>query len=129
MGRTRGPTWSPTPEDYRRVFQEQNPWHKSGEVPDVWAKRVERPLAKFLPDRLKTDQPHRFQLILGPRRVGKTTSMYQTVRRLLKAGVPKESLWWWHLDHPLFMGISLENLCDYIIDASDCDVDRPVYLF
>lgn len=82
-------TWRPGPEDLRRVFAEQNPWHRTGVVPDVLARSRERPLARGLPDRIVDPAaPRRFQLVLGPRRVGKTTAMYQAARRLLASGVP-----------------------------------------
>jgi predicted AAA+ superfamily ATPase len=110
MAKKRSAPWVPRPEDYERIFAEQNPWHLTGQVPEEWAKRIERPLARFLPRRLQADEPRRFQLILGPRRVGKTTSMYQTVRDLLASGVPADRLWWLRLDHPLLMEMRLDQL-------------------
>jgi predicted AAA+ superfamily ATPase len=50
---------------------------------------------------LRLSEPRRFLLVLGPRRVGKTTAMYQIVKQLLLQGVPAESLWWFRMDHPL----------------------------
>ena len=116
MGRNQGPTWQPNTEDYNRVFGEQNPWHVSGRVPDELAKSVERPLATYLTTRIREDDPHRFQLILGPRRVGKTTSMYQCVRHLLGVGLDPRSIWWLRLDHPLLMDWSLGDLCRSLIN-------------
>ncbi len=135
MARQKGPTWAPSSEDFIKIFEEQNPWHKTGTVPDVWAREVERPTARFLYQRLMHDQPRRFQVILGPRRVGKTTSMYQTVRRLIAAGVPRERLWWLRLDHPLLMRVSMDNLIRYILDEArwvtrvPATIEDPVYLF
>jgi len=79
---------------------EQNPWQQGDKVPDALALPVQRPLAKIFWRRLQTNEPKRFELVLGPRRVGKSTSMYQTVRNLMEAGVPKKRLWWLRLDHP-----------------------------
>jgi uncharacterized protein len=129
VARLRGPTWSPSEEDYLRIFREQNPWHQTGEVPEEWARKVERPLARFLPHRLSRDVPRRFQLILGPRRVGKTTSLYQTVRRLLQDGVPRHGLWWLRLDHPLLMEVPLGSLCQSVIKRQGATAQAPVYLF
>ncbi len=42
--------------------------------------------------------------------------MYQTVRNLLHYGVPKESIWWLRLDHPILMRFSLDQLCSMIMD-------------
>lgn len=81
-------TWRPTPEDLQRVSEEQNPWHRTGNVPASLARDVERPLAQLLWRRLQDDEPHRFQIVLGPRRVGKTTALYQTVRHLIAHAEP-----------------------------------------
>jgi predicted AAA+ superfamily ATPase len=135
MAQKLGSTWQPKPEDYKRIFEEQNPWQKTGKVPDEWAKRIERPLARFMPKRLQVDEPRRFQLILGPRRIGKTTSMYQTVRELLTTGVPSSRLWWLRLDHPLLMQIPLGDLVRSVIDIEGSEIispptrENPLYLF
>src|ERR1700729_2439628 len=110
MARRTGPTWQPAQADFERVLQEQNPWHGTGKVPDAWAMQVERPLSRSLPARLDHTELRRFELILGPRRVGKTTAMYQAVRRLIAAGVSEQRLWWFRLDHPLLMHFSLGEL-------------------
>jgi uncharacterized protein len=123
------PTWQPSAEDYAQVFSEQNPWQTTGEVPDVWARTVERPLSKCLWQRLLADEPRRYELILGPRRVGKTTCMYQTVRRLLKEGVPPKRLWWLRLDHPILMRFELGALVDFIIGSAKANAKTPVFLF
>lgn len=129
MVKHRGPTWVPRQEDYRRVFIEQNPWHSDGVVPDVLARPVERPLARILWQRLLHNEPNRFQLILGPRRVGKSTCLYQTVRRLLKSGIPPDRLWWLRLDHPLLMRIELDALARLVVETTKARPEEPVFLF
>ena len=123
------PIWQPTSDDFRQVFDEQNPWHQTGQVPDALAKRVERPLAQQLSTRLLLNHPARFQLVLGPRRVGKSTALYQTVRRLISAGVPGRRLWWLRLDHPLLMQVPLGDLTRQVIEGSKAKADSPVFLF
>ena len=49
------------------------------------AQPVERSLVQALRRRLAADRPHRYQVIPGPRRVGKTTVPYQTVRHTHRA--------------------------------------------
>lgn len=129
MVKARKPTWEPKPEDYRRVFSEQNPWHENAEVPDALARSVERPLASRLWKRLKKDEPRRFQLVLGPRRVGKTTSLYQTVRKLLSAKIEPRRLWWLRLDHPLLMRVRLDALVRSVQKNAKASAGEPVFLF
>lgn len=120
--------WRPKPEDLQRVFDEQNPWQRSGGVPPTLARPIERPLAKLLWRRLHTDEPHRFQLVLGPRRVGKTTALYQTVRHLLDAGIASSRIWWLRLDHPLLLQVNLGDLVRAVLDTSEAKPDAPVFL-
>ncbi|MDQ3680241.1 MAG: ATP-binding protein [Actinomycetota bacterium] len=120
--------WRPQPEDLQRVFDEQNPWQRTGQVAATLARPIERPLAKLLWQRLTKDEPHRFQLVLGPRRVGKTTALYQTVRHLIEAGVGPSRIWWMRLDHPLLLQEDLGDLVRAVLDASNASADEPVFL-
>jgi predicted AAA+ superfamily ATPase len=99
----------------------------------LWCKQVnrprERPLARGLPDRIAdSSAPRRFQLVLGPRRVGKTTAMYQAARRLLNSGVPPERVWWLRMDHPLLLRESLGDLVRQVCDASGARAEQPSVL-
>jgi predicted AAA+ superfamily ATPase len=129
MAKSRGPTWQPSKRDLEEVLFAQNPWMKTGKVPDVLARPVERPLAQMLWNRVLHDKPRRFQVILGPRRVGKTTAMYQTVRHLLAANVDPERIWWYRMDHPLLMQKDLGSLVQAAIDSADAEATTPLFLF
>lgn len=115
--------------DYELVLAEQNPWHTTGRVPDELACPTERPVGQVLWRRLLEDRPRRYQLVLGPRRVGKTTCLYQTVRRLLGAGVEARRLWWLRLDHPMLAQAPLMDLIRYVTKAAGACDGQPVYLF
>lgn len=129
MASRRGATWIPQPSDYRQILTDQNPWHASKTVPAALAPPVERPLGRQLWRQLRKGTLRRFQLVLGPRRVGKTTAMYQTVRRLLQEGVPPLKLWWLRLDHPLLMEVSLGGLAKSVVRWSEATPEAPAYLF
>jgi len=107
---------------------EQNPWRSSGEVPASWAPPIERRLPALLSRRLLISEPHRFQLVLGPRRVGKTTCLYQTVRSLLSSGVAPARIWWLRLDHPLLMRLDLHGLLAVVRDGIDAP-NEPAFVF
>ena len=86
-------------------------------MPETLAHQAERPLAKVL-RRLLDGAPRRFHLILGPRQVGKTTVLYQTVRHLLDQGVAPGRIWWFRMDHPLLSRHSLGNLVKTALDMT-----------
>ena len=123
-----GRSWTPSALDYRRVLVEQNPWQVSGEAPEEWAPPVERRLAALLADDLLDTESNRFQLVLGPRRVGKTTCLYQAVRRLLARGVAPQGIWWFRLDHPLLTPLNLGELVDPVRRAARPDAPAFVFL-
>ncbi len=129
MTKKRDLIWKPEASDFSQVLDEQNPWHSSGVVPSAWALRVERPLAQMLADRLTNNQLRRFQLILGPRRVGKTTSLYQTANRLIKQGIKPSRVWWLRMDHPLLMDLDLGGLVRTITTGARASLEDPIYLF
>jgi uncharacterized protein len=120
-------SWSPKHTDYEEALQRQNPWHTLSYVPNEYAKPIRRPLAEKLWATVLGGEPHRYQLILGPRRVGKTTVMYQTVQALLDAGVDRQRLWWLRLDHPLLIEIALGKLVEPLVRQAA--PDDPLYLF
>lgn len=121
--------WEPAPEEYLGVIAEQNPWHTTGLVPSALAPPHQRPFAQWLWQRVTKDDPRRFQLVLGPRRAGKTTAMYQTVQHLIDAGNEPRRLWWLRLDHPLLLTVPLGTLVDEIIRQSGAIAENPTYLF
>ncbi|MFZ4576065.1 MAG: ATP-binding protein, partial [Phycisphaerales bacterium] len=115
--------------DYRTVLQDQNPWWASGAVPGSLAPAAERAIVERLVRVLSLNTPRRFRLILGPRRVGKTTVMYQMVRRLLAEGVPKDRVLWFRLDHPLHIRQSLGRVIDDACSSAGASDATPAYLF
>jgi predicted AAA+ superfamily ATPase len=121
--------WRASAEEVDQVLAGQNPWHRVGDVPRSLAPAVERTLAGSLVERLHGVEPRRFHVILGPRRVGKTTVMYQAVRRLLGGGVEPARLWWLRMDHPVLMRESLGDLVSHVVTRSDARPGRETFLF
>ena len=67
-------------------------------------------------------------MILGPRRVGKTTVLYQTVRHLIGSGIAPGRIWWLRMDHPLLLEASLGDLARGMLRGSGADEDNPLFL-
>lgn len=120
--------WEPEPEDFAAVFLDQNPWGHLGSVPRSLAPVVERPLARVLWRQLLHNEPRRYHVVLGPRRVGKTTVLYQTVRHLIARGVDPQQVFWLRMDHPLLMSQNLDDLVRLVIRICGATSQRPVYL-
>ena len=111
----------------KSLILEQNPWLSSGKVPDYFAPPTERPIGKYLWKYILDSSKH--VIILGARRVGKTTVMYQTVKHLLREKIPAHRILWARLDHPELMNINLDSIVKIAISLSRATLDQPVFLF
>lgn len=120
--------WSPSESDYVAALTNQNPWHRLGKVPRALAWDVRRPLAREL-WRTLIDGPQRFEVILGPRRVGKTVGLYQTIQKLIEEGIDPLRLWFLRLDHPLLLTEDLGFWVRFLIDVHKPTREKPLYLF
>jgi predicted AAA+ superfamily ATPase len=129
MPRRVTPKWRPSPDDILDVVREQNPWLENGEVPRSLALPKERAVVAPLASAVERDDPRRFRLILGPRRVGKTTAMYQMVQRLLARGIDPHQVQWLRLDHPLLIDVGLDGLIRPMIERTGASAERLLYLF
>jgi predicted AAA+ superfamily ATPase len=121
--------WTPSPGDYADILAEQNPWHAAGAVPDDLARDVERWLPQGISSALRRPVLDRYQVVVGPRRVGKTTGLYQAIRHLIRADIPARRIWWLRLDHPLFADIPLGVLMDMVRRRADAVPERPAFVF
>ena len=121
-------SWRSSVQEVDRVLGEQHLWHSDGLVPGVLAPAVERALTRRLWAQVLADDPRRFHLVLGPRRVGKTTAMYQSVRHLIEAGASPERLWWLRMDHPVLLRESLGDLVRHVIEVSEARPGQEVVL-
>jgi len=121
-------TWKPEPSDYYDALSGQNPWHTLGYVPEGLSYKVGRLLTERLWGALISD-PVRFQVVLGPRRVGKTVCLYQTIQRLIDQGIPPKRLWFMRMDHPLFLDFPLGGWVKSLVQHEKATAEKPLYLF
>ena len=104
-----------------------NPWWINGSIFDDFDLLKPRMFLKpFL--ELVTDLPKgRSVLLLGPRRVGKTVMIFHTISELLKSGIDQRKIFYLTVDAPLYSGMSLEEMVDYLMEASKADDNKEGY--
>lgn len=115
-------------ESFRYALSGLNPWHETGEIGRDRVPPVERRLAQLLWRRLLGEGPHRYQVIYGPRRVGKSTALRQTVRRLLAAEVEPSRIWWLQMDVPYIKRHNLRAAMEHVIAVSGATAERPAFV-
>jgi len=109
----------------------ENPWWgKKKAIPERFAHHRPRPyLDLFLP--LARDRSVRRAVVLmGPRRVGKTVLIHHTVGEILETGFDARRICYVSVDHPLYLGLSLEGFLDAWARATGTDVrEEGGYVF
>jgi len=95
------------PDDVIRVLQGFNPWWTQRSVPVPSFHRLAYDAcSRYLFD----PSVRRGVLIAGPRRVGKTTVLYQLAERLLAQGEDPKSILYLSLDHPVLKLLTIEKI-------------------
>lgn len=115
-------------ESFRHSLRGLNPWHETGEIGRDRVPPVERRLAQLLWRRLLGEGLHRYQMIQGPRRVGKTTILRQTVRRLIGAGVEPRRIWWLQMDNPDVRRHGLGGVMEHVLAVGGAAAASPAYV-
>jgi len=95
-----------------------NRWWQSGEVSNVFLKEIVRNEYEGIISSLKRE---RILAIIGPRRVGKSTLLYQTIDYLIKNGVNPKSILFFSGDEPALFTDSTKHIGD-VIEAYEIDI-------
>lgn len=96
--------------EVRKRLAIDNPWWSEPSPPErvkSWKERLYLPLLLDLVDQ---SRPNRAAIVMGPRRVGKTVMLIQTVYRLIASGVSPKSICYAAVDNPVYTGQSLDSL-------------------
>ena len=98
-------------EDVLRVLRAFNPWWSTGEVPARLAPPVRRAAFSTVRERLRRPGWRRAMILEGPRRVGKTTILYQLAEAALRAHeLPPRRVWYASFDHPVLKLARLDQV-------------------
>jgi uncharacterized protein len=93
-----------------KIFRTWNPWWATGKV-DASLTGTAREITDHLLERMDT---RHIKDIVGVRRSGKTTVMYQVISRLIDSGVAPKDILFLNFDDPGLLGVTFEELDDAI---------------
>lgn len=103
-----------------------NPWWRKESIPDLplWKRSVFHELLDWV-----TRPPaHRAIMLSGPRQVGKTTLLLQTIDQLIQSGVPPANILYATFDHPIFKLAGPEAVLEAWRELEP-KAEGPEYLF
>jgi len=64
---------------------------------------------------------------MGPRRVGKTVLIHHVINKLLTDGIKPKQICYISVDHPIFTGLSLEQLINYFTQVAKIDMSADTF--
>jgi hypothetical protein len=114
-------------QDVEKRLDFDNPWW-SGEI-DVDASYRDLPERSYLETfyrLVENREVRRAVILLGPRRVGKTVILHQTIRGLLRDKTPGNRILFLSLETPIYSGIGLETFVLRFQERFDHSRDTPL---
>ena len=108
--------------DILKNIQSQNTWWTTGAVDKELVPSFKRNVYRKVHD-VFFNEIRRFPVLSGPRRVGKSTMMFQTIDELLQSGVRSQQILFYTLDEFPNDGISIKKVVEtyqkYVYDKDD----------
>lgn len=98
-------------EDIENRLSFDNPWWAtpSAGLEEPYTKMPERSYLEPFLNLVKDRSVRRAIILMGPRRVGKTVILQQSIQKLIKAGAPANSVLFLSLETPIYTGVGLEK--------------------
>lgn len=107
----------------------ENPWWQTGVIGERFRDFPQRSYLKGFKDLVTQTALVRSVILLGPRRVGKTVMVLQTISDLLSRGIAGRQLLYISLDRPLYNGLTLETIVRHHLDQPGDKAGRHYFFF
>lgn len=105
------------------IYYQLNPWWEGGQ-PDAGIRRE-----MYLRPLLENRERRQVEILLGSRRVGKTTILRQLINEFLAAGVAPQDVCFLALDHPALSGAPISSHLKAFRSLFDHPRERRLHLF
>lgn len=97
-----------------------NPWWLNNQIDSSFRSMHHREYFELFFPFVTQHEPRRAVVLMGPRRVGKTVMLQQSVQALINSGVQANSICCLDLQSPTYAGIHLQRLLTIARNASGC---------
>lgn len=120
----------PSDQEVKTRLGFDNPWWETRDwLPadrKAWPKRAY--FSAFLQQVKQTDL-RRAVVLMGPRRVGKTVMIRQTIQQLIDDGIDPKTIFYCSLETPVYIGLGLERLFRLFCEIHGHDLRAPLHVF
>lgn len=117
-----------SPVELKRKIEILNPHWKTGAIDQSTASLGRREYFNLLYPLIKNSSVHRAIILLGPRRVGKTILLHQTIQKLIDDGVSPKNIIYLSVDTPLLQGLDLDQLLELYLEIHDLQNPDDCYV-
>ncbi len=111
--------------------QTENPWWIEDHFSiNNFEELTPRPYLNLLFPLIRATDVRRAIILMGSRRVGKTVIIHHAINKLLQEGIPRKNICYISVDHPLYNGLSLEEILQAYREAANTSTNSgQIYVF
>lgn len=106
-----------------------NPWWNEPEIDSFYRKMPPRAYLPPFEQLVREERISRAVILMGPRRVGKTVLVYQTIQHLMDTGIDGKAILYVSLETPFYTGLALEKLVNMFLSLFGHDRNSKLYIF
>ncbi|HVB04549.1 MAG TPA: ATP-binding protein [Chitinophagaceae bacterium] len=107
----------------------ENPWWLSGSIEQYYSNMKRREYYKMLFPLVQETEIKRAVVLMGPRRVGKTVLLFQTIQGLIDVKVPPGNICYFSVETPIYNGVSLDELLGYFFQIQGVKNNSGLFIF
>ena len=116
-------------EDIKKRIVVDNPWWQTYKIAKFYQPFSYRTYFGSFYALVQSKKPNRAVVLMGPRRVGKTVMLNQSIQKLIDSGVPSRQIVYLSLDKPIYSGLDPEYLISLSLKASGLEGSEGCYFF
>lgn len=119
-----------SPEDVDKRLSFDNPWWDNSEAQDrIYGDLPKRSYFQPFLTLVKNREVRRAIILMGPRRVGKTVILHQTINQLLKEGTEGKTILFLSMETPIYTDTPLETFVRRFQERFGHPADRQLTIF
>lgn len=108
----------------------ENFWWIDGQIPSIYQKFKPRAYLELFYPLVHSRKIQRANVLMGPRRVGKTVMIHHAIQQLINDDIPPKNIGYISVDHPIYNGLSLDTIIDTFTTATGVNYTKDiVYIF
>lgn len=106
-----------------------NPWWDTSSIESRYKPYPKRSYFAPFYDLTTSSEVNRAVILMGPRRVGKTVMVYQTIEKLITSDFTPGKILYVSLETPIYTGLSLEKILKLFLDEFEHTRNENLYVF